>query len=148
MIPPGGGSVSTPIGFFAERSVNQTIPSTSQVVIDTDLVIWEDPVGTFDLTNNRFTCTVDGIYVFCLSVDIAFGGFNTYGICALRVNGTIRTDEMDETNFDDVIRMGNSFCFGLVAGDYVDAVVYNGDVFAATLSGCQNQFSGALISPT
>lgn len=141
---PGGSSIN--LGFFVERSVNQTLPGLTTTVIDTDLVIEENPIGTFDLTANHFKCTIPGRYGFCLAVDVEFGGFSAYGICALRVNGTIRTDEQDETSIDDTIRMGNSFYFQLAVDDIVDAIVYNGDPFSATLSGCQNQFSGALIA--
>jgi hypothetical protein len=75
-----------------------------------------------------------------------FSGFDAYGICALRVNGTVRTDEQSNSTFEnDIIRMGNSFCWQVEVDDIIDAIVYNGDVFNCTLSGCQNQFSGALI---
>ena len=145
----GGGTPFTPtnLAFYAERSTNQTIGGGATVIIDTDLVIRENPVGTFDLVNNRFTCTVPGNYVFCLSVDMQFGGFSAYGVCALRVNGTTRTDEQAEADIDDYIRMGNSFIWPkLEVGDYVDAIVFNSDIFSATLVGCQNQFSGCLIT--
>lgn len=145
---PGGvpSGTSQNLGFFVERSVNQNLPSMATTVIDTDLVIEENPLGTFDLVNNHFKVTVPGRYVICLSVDIQFGGFSTYGVCAIRVNGTTRTDEQAETFNQDIIRMGNSFCIQLAVDDIVDAIVFNGDIFAATLSGCQNQFSAALIA--
>ena len=145
---PGGtpSGASQNLGFFVERNANQNLPSGSTTVVDTDLVIEENPIGTFDLVNNHFKVTVPGRYVMCLSVDIEFGGFGGYGVCALRVNGTTRTDEESETATGDIIRMGNSFCIQLDVDDIVDAIVFNGDIFAATLVGCQNQFSGALIA--
>jgi hypothetical protein len=142
-VTPGG---STNLGFFVERSVNQTISPGVTTVINTDLIIQENPAGTFDLGNNHFKCTIPGRYIFCLSVDMQFSGFDAYGICALRVNGTVRTDEQSNSTFEnDIIRMGNSFCWQVEVDDIIDAIVYNGDVFNCTLSGCQNQFSGALI---
>lgn len=143
-IPAGNGS-SMNLGFFAERAANQTIPDAVETVIDLDTIIEENPAGTIDLAGNRFVCTVPGRYVFCLSLDLDFTFFG-YGESRLYVNATLRTDERAESDEEDIVKMGNSFCFQLAIGDIVQPRVFQDDGFSATLTGGENQFSGALIS--
>jgi hypothetical protein len=143
-IPGGNNGACTNLGFFVMRAANQTIPDTTETVIDIDTIVEENPGGTFDLVNNRFECTIPGRYVFCLSIDLTVSFFG-YAECRLYVNGTLRTDERAEADEEELIKIGNSFCFQLDIGDLVQARVFMDDGFAGTLNGGQNQFSGALI---
>jgi hypothetical protein len=144
-IPGGNGGSSTNLGFFVMRAANQTIPDTTETVIDLDTIVEENPGGTVDLAGNRFVCTVPGRYVICLSVDIEVQFFG-FGEMRLYVNGTLRTDERAEADEEDVIKIGNSFCFQLAVDDIVQPRVFTDAGFAATLLGGQNQFSVALVS--
>lgn len=148
--PATPGGTSTNIGFFVERGTNQTLPGFTETVINLDTVIEESSPGLVDLAGDRFVCPTAGRYGFCLSLDISFSGFFAFGELRMYVDsgaGYIRrTDERAENDIEDYIKIGNSFYFQLAVGDFVQPRAYNGDSFSATLVGCNNQFSGALIA--
>ena len=149
-VPGGTPAASLNIGFFVERGTNQTIVP-GETVINLDTVIEESSPGLVDLAGDRFVCPTAGRYGFCLSLDISFSGFFSFGELRMYVNSggggyVRRTDERAENDIEDYIKIGNSFYFQLAVGDLVQPRVYNGDSFNATLVGCNNQFSGALIA--
>lgn len=138
----GGGGQN--VGFFVERFSNQTISTGVETNLNIDTVIEENPAGVVDLVNDRFIAPVEGRYGFSLSADIVLAA-SGYAEVRLYVNGTLRTDSRDRNPFSGTVKPSTSFFFYLAQNDWVQPRIFQVTGFTATISGCQNQFSGALI---
>lgn len=148
--PPNGGggdSSCNNTGFYAYRTINQTISSGLETVIDFNAK-WatESPLGVYNLTTDTFTAPVDGRYVFSSSIEMALAA---RGSCQLRYyyNGTYRGSDSDESSIPGTVIPAFAITHWMFQGDTCQMRVFQNSGFAASLIGCCNQlfFSGSLI---
>ncbi len=144
--PPATGGGGTDIGFYAYRSLNQTISSGVETVIGFNVKQDENPSGVFNLTTDTFTAPQTGRYVFSSGIEMTIAA---RGSCYLRfyLNGVYNGSSSDEGSIPTTLTPNYSLVTWMVSGETAQMRAFQNSGFTGTLVGCCNQlwFSGAAI---
>jgi len=140
----GGGGGAPNVGYEAYRTTNLSIAPTVETLINWNSKAFENPVGVFNLTTDRFTAPTEGRYSFTggIKLDTAAAG-SVY----LRIyrGANFVTEQSVYSNVANTLSPSVSAILWLTAGQTVEARVFQNTGFFSTLQGCGNLFAGAQI---
>lgn len=110
--------------------------------------------NAWSLTDDRFTCQQNGIYLFCTSVSFDDASGMNRMIVDITVNGTYGNRRVVDFDFDNVGNPTSSWVvsgsrpIALSIGDYVEIYVFGDSTSATwTVSTTQTFFSGQFVRP-